>query len=94
MKEFAPKELASLVANSFLQELTLLKLRSEAKYYKVASSESISIPLSRALDTCKREYLVILRDNFRKFCIKTYVVIHHLNRLDETAQMRGHTIWF
>ena len=46
----------------------------------------------RALD--KREYLVIIRDNFCQFCIKTYVVTSHLNRLDKTVQMRGHSIWF
>ena len=46
----------------------------------------------RALD--KREYLVIIRDNFCLFCIKSYVVTLHLNRLDETVQMRGHNIWF
>ena len=46
----------------------------------------------RALD--KREYLVIIRDNFCQFFIKTYVVTLHLNRLDETVQMRGHNIWF
>ena len=45
----------------------------------------------RALD--KREYLVIIRDNFCSFPIKTYVVSPHLNRLDETVQMRGHNIW-
>ena len=47
---------------------------------------------NRALD--KREYLVIIRDNFCLFCIKTYVVTPHLNRLDKTVQMRGHNIWF
>ena len=47
---------------------------------------------SRALD--KKEYLVIIRDNFCYFCIKAYVVTPHLNRLDETVQMRGHNIWF
>ena len=46
----------------------------------------------RALD--KREYLLIIRDNFCLFCIKKYVVTSHLNRLDETIQMRGHNIWF
>ena len=46
----------------------------------------------RALD--KREYLVIIRDNFREIGIKTYVVTTHLNRLEETFQMRGHNIWF
>ena len=42
---------------------------------------------NRAL--AKKEYLVIIRDNFCKFCIKTYVVSPHLSRLDETVQMRG-----
>ena len=42
----------------------------------------------------KRQYLVKIGDNFCKFCIKTYVVTHHLNRLAETVQMRGHNIWF
>ena len=41
-----------------------------------------------------REHLVIIRDNFCYFCIKTYVVTPHLNRLDKTGQMRGHNIWF
>ena len=47
---------------------------------------------SRALD--KREYLVIIRDNFCEFCIETYVVIPHLNRLYETVQMRVTTYSF
>ena len=46
----------------------------------------------RALD--KREYLVIIRDNFCIFCFEPYVVTPHLNCLDETVQMRGHNIWF
>ena len=46
----------------------------------------------RALD--KREYLEIIMDNFCLFCIKTYVVTPHLNRLVETVQMRGHNICF
>ena len=46
----------------------------------------------RPLD--KREYLVIIRDNFYLFCIKTYVVTPHLNCLNETVQMKGHNIWF
>ena len=48
--------------------------------------------LYRALD--KREYLVIIRDNFCLFCIKTYVVTPHLNCLDETVQMRVTTYGF
>ena len=31
---------------------------------------------------------MIIRDNFSLFCIKTEVVTPHLNRLDETVQMR------
>ena len=46
----------------------------------------------RALD--KREYLVIFRNKFCLFCIKTYVLTPHLNRLSETVQMMGHNIWF
>ena len=46
----------------------------------------------RALD--KSEYLMIIRDNFCQFCIKTYGVTPLLNRLVETVQKRGHTIWF
>ena len=49
-------------------------------------------PIDRALD--KREYLVIIRDNFCQFCTKTYVVTPHLNRLSGTVQIRGHNIWF
>ena len=44
----------------------------------------------RALD--KRENLMIVRDNFCQFCLKTYVVIPHLNCLKGTVQMRGHKI--
>ena len=40
------------------------------------------------------EYLMIIRDNFCKFCIKTYVVTPHLNHLKKTVQMKGHNIWF
>ena len=36
----------------------------------------------KALD--KREYLVIIRDIIFLFCIKTYIVTPHLNRLNET----------
>ena len=55
--------------------------------------QTIGRPIqSRALD--KREYLVIIRDNFCLFCFEPYVVTPHLNRLDETVQMRGHNIWF
>ena len=46
----------------------------------------------RALDI--RENLMIIKDNFGKFCIKTYVVIPHLNCLIEAVQMRGYNIWF
>ena len=31
---------------------------------------------------------MILRDNFYQFCIETYAVTPHLNRLDETVQIR------
>ena len=47
-------------------------------------------PLSRALE--KREYLVIIRDNFCQFCTKTGDVTPYLNRLDEMVLMRGHNI--
>ena len=33
---------------------------------------------------------MIMRDNFCLFCRKAYVVTAHLNRLDETVQMRYH----
>ena len=42
----------------------------------------------------KREYMLVIRDIFCYFSIKTYVVTPHLNRLDETVQMRGHNIRF
>ena len=50
--------------------------------------KSTVIHIIRALD--KREYLVIIRDNFCQFCMITYVVTPYLNRLAETVQMRGH----
>ena len=42
----------------------------------------------------KREYLVIIRDNFVLILHKTYVVTLHLNCLNEMIQMSGHNIWF
>ena len=41
----------------------------------------------------KREYLVIIRVN-SSFSAKNHIVTPHLNRLNETVQMRGHNIWF
>ena len=75
----------------------MVSMRNKKNYHQIH-------PLFRALTTVelhcsyktvdKREYLVIIRDNFCQFCIKTYVVTPQLNRLDETVQMRGHNIWF
>ena len=47
---------------------------------------------ARALD--KREYLMIILDNFSYFSMKLYVVTPHLNRLIEMVQMRGTTYVF
>ena len=57
-----------------------------------AKGKKIQVLTVRAPD--KREYWVIIWGNFLYFCIKTYVVTPHLNRLDETVQMRGHNITF
>ena len=46
----------------------------------------------RAVD--KRKYLLIMQDNFSYFSLKPYVVTSHLNRLDETVQMRVTTYVF
>ena len=46
----------------------------------------------RALE--KRENKVIIRDNFLLILHKMYVVTPHLNRLDETLQMRVTTYGF
>ena len=40
----------------------------------------------------KREYVVIIRDNFCYFYINIYVVTSHLNGQDETVHIRGHNI--
>ena len=53
--------------------------------------DKILLDLYCAVD--KRDHFVIIRDNFCKFCIKTYTVTPHLNRLTETVQIRGHNIW-
>ena len=37
-----------------------------------------------------KEYLLIIRDIFCKFCIKTYAVTSYLNRFDKKIQMKGH----
>ena len=50
------------------------------------------IMLIRALD--RGEYLVIIRDNFSYFSSKSCDVTPHLNRLDETVQMRDHNTSF
>ena len=36
---------------------------------------------------------MIIRDIFCKFCIKTYIVTPHLNRLSEMVQMMVHNIY-
>ena len=46
----------------------------------------------RALD--KREYLMIIRDDFSYFTRKPYVVTPHLNCLIEMVQRMGHNIRF
>ena len=47
---------------------------------------------ARALD--KMGYLMIIEDIFSHFSSKPYDVTPHLNRLNETVQMRGHNICF
>ena len=42
----------------------------------------------------KRGYLMIIEGISSYFSLKPYVVTPHLNRLDETVQMRGHNIYF
>ena len=37
---------------------------------------------------------MITEDNFSYFSLEPYVVTPHLNRLNETVQMRGHNICF
>ena len=37
---------------------------------------------------------MITEDNFSYFSLKLYVVTPHLNRLNETVQMRGHKVCF
>ena len=37
---------------------------------------------------------MIIKDNFSSFSLKPYDVTPHLNRLNETVQMRGHDICF
>ena len=58
------------------QNLAILR-----EYKKIVAQSELKV---------KREYLVIIRDNFCQFYSKTYVV----NRLIEMVQMRGHNIWF
>ena len=51
---------------------------------------SMNAHTSRAVD--KREYLMIIRDNFFQFGIKPYVVTRVMKRFVETVHMRGHNI--
>ena len=53
----------------------------------ISNTSTENIYKIRALD--KREYLLIKRDNFCEFYIKTCAVTPHLNNLDEMVQMRG-----
>ena len=48
--------------------------------------------LNKDLSLDKKGYLMIIVDNFSYFSLKPYVVTPHLNRHDETVQMRGHKI--
>ena len=57
----------------------------------IAGLEQVTI-IYRALD--KREFLVIIRDNFSYFSLKPYLVTPHLNRLIETVQMEVTTYVF
>ena len=54
-------------------------------------TEELSLDRLRGLD--KREYLVIIKDNFCYFSLKSYVVTFHLNHLI-TVLTRGHNICF
>ena len=79
----------------FLSGALLLWLEYKIVFTKIQYDHLqlyMDIDICRAID--KREYLVIIRDNFCQFYIKTYVVTPHLNRLFKTVQMRGHIIWF
>ena len=64
-------------------------LRKEFEFFGIlgADVDTLLEGLFRALD--KGEYLMILG----LILHKTYVVTHHLNRLDETVQMRSYNIW-
>ena len=84
---FPKKDYAAVAA----VELRFLLESSSREIRGFAESTTFS-QACRALD--KREYLVIITDNFCQFCIKTYVVTHHLNSLDETVQISCHNIWF
>ena len=53
------------------------------------ANSAVFVSGTRALD--KREYLMI---NFSYFSSKPYVVTPHLNRLNETVEVRGHNICF
>ena len=79
----SPSNLEGLPKSSQFTKGTHLRMRGTLDLY---------IMYNRAPD--KREYLVIFRDNFCKFCIKTYLVTPHLIRLFEMVQMSDHIIWF
>ena len=84
-----------LVLNNWAQEFTLENEQSDQDphcLHRHFYHKPMTISVFRALD--KREYLVIIRDDFCSLSIKTYVVTPHLNRLVGTVQMRGHIIWF
>ena len=66
---------------------------SVISYSDILKSVSIiTLDTNQGLD--KRGYLVIIWDNFLLILFKIYVVTPHLNRLDETVQMRVTTYGF
>ena len=60
--------------------------------WRTCETGNMELVCMQTLD--KRKYLIMIWDNFCHFCTKTYVVTLHLNRLDETVQMKGHNICF
>ena len=66
--------------------------RAKQENGTAAPHESVSIPYTHIWQSSSQKG--VFDDNLFYFSTKPYDVTPHLNRLDETVQMRGHNICF
>ena len=89
---YSAKVLFSQTYNSFSDNLNLSLSFSVCLSLSLCFETGNRLTLDIALN--KREYLIKIWDNLCLFCINSYVLTPHLNRLNKTVQMRGYKMWF